>query len=138
VLPALIRRFHEAVETGTEMVILWGTGTVRREFLHVDDLAAAILHLLDHYDQAETINIGVGSDITIRELAGLVAEVVGFTGDIRTDRSKPDGTPRKLLDVSRLTALGWTPRISLRDGVADTYRWYLDHAEHVRGASPEE
>jgi len=138
VLPALIRRFHEAVETGTEMVILWGTGTVRREFLHVDDLAAAILHLLDHYDQAETINIGVGSDITIRELAGLVAEVVGFTGDIRTDRSKPDGTPRKLLDVSRITALGWTPRISLRDGVADTYRWYLDHAEHVRGASPEE
>jgi GDP-L-fucose synthase len=123
VLPAMIRKFHDAVESG-EPVTLWGTGTPRREFLHVDDLADAVLHLLRNYDDPRTINVGTGTDVTIRELADLIAAVVGFRGETVWDTSKPDGTPRKLLDTARLTELGWTPRISLEDGVSSTYRWY--------------
>jgi GDP-L-fucose synthase len=105
-------------------VTVWGTGTPRREFLHVDDLAAACRFLLEEYDSPEVINIGFGSDVTIRELAELICEVVGFTGELVFDTTKPDGTPRKLLDTSKLQALGWKPRIPLRDGIAQTYRWY--------------
>ena len=123
VLPAMIRKFHEAGES----VTLWGTGTPRREFLHADDAAAAILHLAEHYDGDQHVNVGCGRDVSIAELARLVAEVTGFDGDILWDTSKPDGTPRKLLDVSLLTGLGWRPRIDLRDGIASTYRWFLEH-----------
>lgn len=132
VLPALIRRFHEAVERGRGEVVLWGSGTPRREFLHVDDLGRAIVHLLDVYDDPETINVGVGVDVTIRELAETVADIVGFTGAIVQDTSRPDGTPRKLLDVSRIRALGWEPRIGLRDGIASTYRWFVNHRAQAR------
>lgn len=132
VLPALIRRFHEAKTAGAREVTLWGTGTPRREFLHVDDLASACLFLLEHYDSPETINVGVGRDLPIRELAELVAAVVGFEGDLVQDTTKPDGTPRKLLDVSRLTELGWTASIGLREGVASTYQWFLDHQHQIR------
>ena len=127
VLPALIRRMHEARVGGLPSVTLWGTGTPRREFLHVDDLARACLHLLETYDAPEPINVGVGSDVSIRELASLVAEVVGYEGAVEWDTSKPDGTPRKLLDVSRITALGWEPQIGLREGVEATYAWFLEH-----------
>lgn len=127
VLPALLRKCHEAVRSSASEVVVWGTGTPRREFLHVDDMAAACVHLLRHYDQEAIINIGSGEDISIKDLAGLVCEVVGFRGAIRFDSSKPDGTPRKLLDVSRITALGWRPRISLRQGIEATYRWFLEH-----------
>ncbi|MER5745836.1 GDP-L-fucose synthase [Streptomyces sp. NPDC002225] len=130
VLPALIRRFHEARVGGAPEVVLWGSGSPRREFLHVDDLAAACLLLLERYDGDEPVNIGCGSDLTIRELAGLVADVTGFRGKVGWDADKPDGTPRKLLDVSRLTALGFAPRIALRDGIAGTYAWWLEqHAD---------
>jgi GDP-L-fucose synthase len=128
VLPALIRRFDDARRTDAPEVVLWGSGTPRREFLHVDDLADACVHLLGQYDAPEPINVGVGEDVTIRELAELVARVVGYKGAISNDLSKPDGTPRKLLDVSRLNALGWKPSIDLEDGVAATYAWYLEHA----------
>jgi GDP-L-fucose synthase len=128
VLPALIRKFHEAKLAGSAEVVVWGTGTPRREFLHVDDLADACVHVMRHYDGEDSINIGVGEDVSIAELAALVAEVVGFEGRIVYDTSKPDGTPRKLLDVSRLHALGWHARTSLRVGVAATYRWYVAHA----------
>lgn len=124
VLPAMIRKFHEAAQSGSA-VTLWGTGTPRREFLHVDDAAAAVLHLLRHYDDEQTINIGTGEDVTIADLAVTIADVVGFEGDIIWDTGKPDGTPRKLLDVTRLRQLGWSPRITLREGIADTYQWYL-------------
>ncbi len=126
VLPAMIRKYHDAVATGGD-VHLWGTGSPRREFLHVDDLAAAVLFLLEHYDSAETINVGTGSDVTIRELAQVVASVTGFAGQTHWDTSKPDGTPRKLLDVSRLRGLGWEPRIPLRKGIEATYEWYLQN-----------
>ena len=141
VLPALIRRFHEAAREGRDEVVIWGTGTPRREFLHVDDMAAASLFVLDlapEVYRAETqpmlshINVGTGTDISIRDLAGMVAEVTGFRGTIRCDTTKPDGTPRKLLDVSRLARLGWQARIQLRDGIAETWRWYLDHAADHR------
>ena len=125
VLPAFIRRFHEAKVTGAPSVTVWGTGTPRREFLHVDDLAQACLVLLQHYDTHETINVGLGDDMPIRELAETVASVVGFEGTIEWDSSKPDGMPRKLLDISRINELGWQPQITLRDGVASTYEWYL-------------
>jgi GDP-L-fucose synthase len=125
VLPAFIRRFHEAKVAGAPSVTVWGTGTPRREFLHVDDLAQACLVLLQHYDTHETINVGLGDDMPIRELAETVASVVGFEGTIEWDSSKPDGMPRKLLDTSRINELGWQPQISLRDGVASTYEWYL-------------
>ena len=124
VLPALIRRFDEARANGVGEVTLWGTGSPRREFLHVDDLAVACLHLLEHYDDPQTINVGVGEDLPISELASLVADVVGYDGETRWDTSMPDGTPRKLLDVSRLKALGWSPGISLRDGITATVADY--------------
>ncbi|MET9436400.1 GDP-L-fucose synthase [Streptomyces sp. NPDC006551] len=124
VLPALIRRFHEARESGREEITLWGSGTPRREFLHVDDLAAACAVLLRTYDGDDPVNIGCGQDLTIRELAETVAEVTGFRGRLAWDTTKPDGTPRKLLDVSRLTGLGWKPQIALRDGIASTYAWW--------------
>ncbi|AEN12955.1 MULTISPECIES: GDP-L-fucose synthase [unclassified Streptomyces] len=125
VLPALIRRFHEARRERAPEVTLWGSGSPRREFLHVDDLAAACVRLLEAYDGDEPVNIGCGVDLTIRELAETVREVTGYQGRIAWDASKPDGTPRKLLDVSRLTSLGFTPRIPLRDGIARTYAWWL-------------
>jgi len=124
VLPALIRKFHEAKESGAASVPLWGTGSPRREFLHVDDLAAACYELLESYDSDEPINVGVGKDITIKELAELVRDVIGFEGDLAWDNTKPDGTPRKLMDTSRLSALGWSPQISLRQGLSQTYEWY--------------
>lgn len=132
VLPALIRRFHEARRDGLERVVIWGTGTPRREFLHVDDLADACVHLMQQYSGEEIVNVGVGEDLTILELAQAVARVVGFKGEILTDPSKPDGTPRKLLDVSRLHGLGWRARIGLEDGLAGTYRWFVEHAAEVR------
>jgi GDP-L-fucose synthase len=132
VLPALIRRFHEAKTRGDDNVTVWGTGAPRREFLHVDDLADAILHLVQTYDAEPLVNIGWGQDVTIRELAELVASVVGFEGRISFDPTKPDGTPRKLLDVSRLTQLGWQPRIPLKEGIARTYAWFRDHSAAAR------
>ncbi len=133
VLPALIRKFHESKIEKRPEVVVWGSGTPKREFLHVDDLADAAVFLMEHYDGEGIINVGVGEDISISELASLIREVVGFTGDIVYDRSKPDGTPRKLLEVSRLQALGWTPRISLADGMRDTYSWVITHLEAARG-----
>ena len=127
VLPAFIRRFHEAKESGASSVTVWGTGAPRREFLHVDDLARACLILLDKYDSHETINVGWGNDLPIKELAETVADVIGFHGDIEWDTTKPDGMPRKLLDTSRINALGWEPSIGLRDGLTSTYNWYLEN-----------
>ena len=131
VLPAFIRRFHEAKESGVASVTLWGTGSPRREFLHVDDLAQACLLLLDKYDAPETINIGMGDDMPIKELAETVAAVIGYGGTLEWDTSKPDGMPRKLLDTTRINALGWQPHITLADGVASTYDWDLEHEEEV-------
>ena len=125
VLPAFIRRFHEAKVANAPSVTVWGTGTPRREFLHVDDLAQACLVLLQHYDSPETINVGLGDDMPIRELAETVASVIGYQGAIEWDSAKPDGMPRKLLDTTRINDLGWKPQISLRDGLASTYEWYL-------------
>lgn len=136
VMPALIRRFHEAVRDGARQVVIWGTGTPKREFLHVDDMAEASLFVLDlpaEQYQANTepmlshINVGYGEDVTIRELAELVAQVTGFRGKIAFDASKPDGTMRKLMDSGRLTAMGWKPRVALADGVKETYQWFLDN-----------
>ena len=127
VLAALLRKAHEAKMSGAGAMIVWGTGTPRREFLHVDDLAAAVLFLLEQYNSSEIINVGCGEDISIRELAELICEVVGFRGELRWDRSKPDGTPRKLLDISRIKNLGWKPTIALRDGIARFYEWFLDN-----------
>ena len=132
VLPALVRRYDEAVRTGAPSVTNWGTGEPRREMLHVDDLADAVLHLLEHYDDEQHINVGTGTDVTIRELAGLVARSTGFTGETRWDDSKPDGTPRKVLDVSRLHATGWRARIGLDEGVESTVAWYREQAGAVR------
>jgi GDP-L-fucose synthase len=125
VLPALIRKFDEAKRTQTAEVPVWGTGKPLREFLHVDDLANAVVFCLNHYDGYDHINCGAGTDISIAELAALTARIVGYRGDIVFDTTKPDGTPRKLLDSSRLAALGWKPEISLEDGIASTYQWYL-------------
>lgn len=131
VLPALLRKFHEAKGAGAPSVTVWGTGTPRREFLHVDDLADACRFVLEHVstkgDGPDLLNVGTGEDLTIRELAETIRDVVGYRGEIVFDPSKPDGTPRKLLDVSRLQALGWRARVPLRDGLAFTYRWYLEH-----------
>jgi GDP-L-fucose synthase len=124
VVPALMRRFAEARAAGAQEVIVWGTGTPRREFLHVDDLADALVFLMRHYSDSAPINIGCGSDLSIAELAELIARVVGFTGRIKFDPSKPDGTPRKLLDVSRMRDLGWTARIPLETGLNETWHWY--------------
>jgi GDP-L-fucose synthase len=132
VLPALIRKFHEAKQTRSDSVTIWGTGTPRREFLHVDDLADALLFLMSNYDSPEIINVGWGEDVTIAELAALVRDAVGFEGQTELDRSKPDGTPRKLMDVTKLNRLGWKPRIALADGIRSTYRWFLDNVATVR------
>lgn len=126
VLPAFIRRFVEAAEKGASVETLWGTGSPKREFLHVDDLASAVVHLGKTYDSSDHLNIGTGEDLTIKELAELVAELAGFKGELAWDSSKPDGTPRKVLDVSKAKALGWAPQISLRDGIASTIAWYKD------------
>ena len=128
VLPALMRKFHEAKESGSPQVVVWGSGKPRREFLHVDDLADAALFLMRHYDDEEIVNVGCGEDLTIGELAALVRDVVGYKGEIVYDGSRPDGTPRKLLDVTKLTSLGWKPGIDLRSGLATTYEWYVKHA----------
>jgi len=133
VLPALIRRYAEAVETGADSVTNWGTGTPRREFLHVDDMADASLFLLEHYDGPQQVNVGTGTDVTIREIAETLADVVGFTGTTEWDTSKPDGTPQKLLDVSKLADAGWTSRISLADGLRSTVEWYRRHEDSLRG-----
>ncbi len=135
VLPALLRRFHEATLAKAESVTVWGTGNVRREFLHVDDCAQAIVHCMDHYDQEQILNVGTGQDVTIRELAETVARVVGYTGRLEFDATKPEGTPRKLLDVSRIRAQGWQARIGLEEGLADTYRWFLENRDALRVAS---
>lgn len=125
VLPALIRKFHEAKQAGRREVVVWGTGTPLREFLYVDDLADAVVFLMDKYDGDEPMNCGAGSDVTIRELAEIVGRVVGFSGDLVFDSSKPDGTPRKLMDSSRLAELGWRAQTGLEQGIAEVYRWYL-------------
>jgi GDP-L-fucose synthase len=132
VLPALLRRFHDAKLQGDDEVVIWGTGTPRREFLHCDDLANAVVHLMQTYDSEHLINIGCGADVTIRELAEMVAKIVGFRGSLAFDATKPDGTPRKLLDVGRLSALDWKPRITLEQGIADTYRWFIANESLVR------
>jgi GDP-L-fucose synthase len=128
VLPALIRKVHEAKKDGVQEVSVWGSGTPRREFLHVDDLADACFFLLENYDSPEIVNIGCGEDVSIRELAETVCEVLGFEGSLVFDSSKPDGTPRKLMHVGRLLALGWKPRIGLKDGIRDAYDWFLKNS----------
>jgi GDP-L-fucose synthase len=124
VVPALIAKMHRAKTIGAKEMEIWGTGAPRREFLHVDDLADALVFLMEHYSDESHVNVGWGEDVSIRELATLVAEVVGFTGSFRYDTAKPDGSPRKLLDVAKIAALGWRPRIALRDGLQDAYRWF--------------
>ena len=132
VLPALIRRYDEAVKSGVSSVTNWGTGAPRREFLHVDDMAAACLHLLEHYDGPDQVNVGTGSDVTIKELASIVADAVGFAGETHWNTSKPDGTPQKLLDVSNLAQAGWTSQIGLQEGIRSTVEWYREHAGSIR------
>ena len=138
VLPALIRKFHEAYVNGDSVVRIWGTGTPRREFLHVDDCADACVFIMQHYHAPEIINVGVGVDISIAELGKLIGDVIGFRGRIEFDASKPDGTPRKLVDTSKLTALGWRHRVSLKDGIASTYHWYLTHHVERLAAAPKQ
>jgi GDP-L-fucose synthase len=130
VLPALLRKAHEAKETGAGQMVVWGTGRPRREFLHVDDLADACIHLVERYSDEEPINIGTGQDISIAELADLVATIVGFGGELAFDQSKPDGAPRKLLDTARMRALGWSPLISLPAGIKRYYEWYRNNVAH--------
>ncbi|OIW01358.1 hypothetical protein TanjilG_12898 [Lupinus angustifolius] len=129
VLPALMRRFHEAKVKGLKEVVVWGTGSPLREFLHVDDLADAVVFMMEKYSGLEHLNVGSGKEVTIKELAELVKEVVGFEGDLIWDTTKPDGTPRKLMDSSKLAGLGWTPKISLKDGLVDTYKWYSENVK---------
>ncbi len=136
VLPALIRRFHDAKSEGRREVVVWGTGSPRRELLHVDDLADACIFVMRNYDDAEHINVGTGEDQTIRELAAMVRSIVHPEGALVFDSSKPDGTPRKLLDVSRLHALGWRHKIGLREGIESSYRWFLENRDQARGAEP--
>jgi GDP-L-fucose synthase len=135
VLPALLRKVHDAKIEGRDHVDVWGSGNPRREFLHVDDLADATIFALRHYAGESHLNVGTGSDVTIRELAETIAQVVGWDGELRFDPSMPDGAPRKLLDVARLAELGWTARVRLEDGLSYTYRWFLDHVDDARGAS---
>ncbi len=132
VLPALMRKIHEAKETGARRVEVWGTGTPRREFLHVDDLADACVFLMRNYDQESAVNVGWGEDVSIAELAHAIAAIVGFDGEFFFDATKPDGTPRKLLETSRLAALGWRPSIRLEAGLRSTYQWYLSHLATLR------
>ena len=127
VLPALLRKAHEARVSGARELVVWGSGNPRREFLHVDDMADACVFLLQNHDSPDIVNVGCGEDVSIRELAEQVCEVVGFGGELTFDATKPDGTPRKLLDVSKLNAMGWRPKIALRDGIAQTYDWFLNH-----------
>lgn len=132
VLAALLRRFHEAARSGASEVVIWGSGTPLREFLFVDDLADAVIFLLQNYDDPETINIGSGQEVTIRDLAMMIADVVGFSGEIAQDPSRPDGTPRKVLDTSRLEKLGWSAPTELRAGIEKTYAWYLENVDALR------
>jgi len=132
VLPALIRKFHEAKGANAATVEVWGSGTPKREFLHVDDMADASVFLMNHYDGSDIVNVGVGNDVSIRELAETVKSIVVFSGDLVFDATKPDGTPRKLMDVSRLTGLGWKAKTSLSDGIASTYEWFLSHQDDFR------
>ena len=136
VLPALIRRFHDAKAEGRNEMVVWGTGSPRREFLHVDDLADACVYVARHYDDAEHINVGTGEDLTIRELAEMVRDIVHPGAELVFDTSKPDGTPRKLLDVSRLHDLGWRHKIGLREGIESSYRWFLENRDRARGTEP--
>lgn len=129
VLPALMRRFHEAKVNGAKEVVVWGSGSPLREFLHVDDLADAVVFLMEEYSDLGHLNVGSGKEVSIKELAELVKEVVGFEGDLVWDKSKPDGTPRKLMDSSKLAELGWNPKISLKDGLVDTYKWYVQNVQ---------
>ena len=129
VLPAMLRKFTEARASGAPEVVLWGTGTPLREFLHVDDLASACLFLMRHYDEAEIVNVGTGVDVTIRELAGMVQKVTGYEGQVTFDATKPDGTPRKLLDTGKITSLGWRTAIPLEEGILRTWRWYVSQGE---------
>jgi GDP-L-fucose synthase len=131
VLPALMRKFHEAKESGARQIVIWGTGNPLREFMHVDDLASAAVFLMREYSSSEIVNVGTGQEISIRGLAELIGEVTGFKGEIVLDSLRPDGTQRKLLDVSRLLALGWKPEVGLREGIAQTYRWYVEQAQTV-------
>ncbi len=133
VLPALIRRYDEAAQSGAASVTNWGTGSPRREFLHSDDMADACLHLLEHYDGPSQVNVGTGTDVTIKEIAATIAGVVGYEGSTEWDTSKPDGTPQKLLDVSYLASLGWTSQISLEEGLRRTVEWYRENVEQLRG-----
>ena len=135
VLPAMIRKFHEAAERGDDAVRLWGTGKALREFLYVDDMADACLFLMQNYEDGEIVNIGVGRDISIADLAEMVREVTGFTGSIEFDSTMPDGTPRKLVDVSKLTEMGWTAAVRLREGIKRTYDWFLRNRETLRGGN---
>jgi len=132
VIPAMLRKMHEAKQKGESAVTLWGTGTPRREFLHVDDLAEALLFLMQHYSGEPHVNVGVGQDLTIRDLAETVRGVVGFEGDLLFDTSKPDGTPRKLVDTTTINALGWQAKISLNDGLAAAYQWFVEHYREAR------
>lgn len=132
VIPALIAKAHKAKLAGEADLSIWGSGRPRREFLHVDDCADALVHIARHYSEDQHINVGSGTDVSIAELAGMVMASVGLSGDVRTDPSRPDGTPRKLMDVTRLAGLGWQPEVALREGLADVYQWYL---EHIDGAS---
>lgn len=135
VIPALMRKAEDARESEAPTMEVWGSGNPKREFLHVDDLADALVHLVQHYSEALQINVGTGQELTIRELAETVAEAVGFEGDLVFDASKPDGTPRKLVDTTRLNALGWQPKVGLKEGLKATYQWYLENRENVRGAA---
>ncbi|WP_371810887.1 GDP-L-fucose synthase family protein [Frigoribacterium sp. CFBP 13707] len=132
VLPALIKRYDEAAQAGHEVVTNWGTGAPRREFLHVDDLASASLHLMEHFDGPQQVNVGTGTDVTIKEIAETIGKIVDFRGETEWDTSKPDGTPQKLLDVSKLEAAGWTAQISLEDGLRSTIEWYRGHKASLR------
>ena len=132
VMPALIRKFHDAKANNSPEVEVWGTGTPKREFLHVDDMADATVFLMNNYDAEQFVNVGVGEDVSIKELAEIVKETVGFEGVLKFDSSKPDGTPRKLLDVSKLNEAGWRAKINLLEGVKSTYLWFLDNEESYR------
>ncbi len=134
VVPALIRRFHEAKRDNAPQVVIWGSGTPLREFLYSEDLARAVIHLLENYDSDDIINVGSGQEVSIRELAETISDVVGYEGELVFDSTKPDGTPRKLLDNSRIEALGWSPRVSLREGLEKAYEWFINHEHSYRGA----